>query len=324
MALRRAEMRSGALEAGRASVDLRLTYDALRADLEARWEAGIDGALAPSTLAGYRSDLNVLLAVWGTRPVATTTEADVVAYIQQLRRQGHARQTIANRLGRLAQLMDAAVRRGALRRRPCAIPQPRARRGEGRRAGTSDALYAQLVALAAADPDPRRLAVLLLAGDAGLRRGDLTLLAAEHLELAGDDRTHGWIRVPVLIDDGGRVRGPKRLRARAVPILTRRLAAALAALPAHPGRALLWPVTSGAGVDKLMQPLWRAAGCAGQLHALRHRYSAWAQGALGVPPAIVQQWLGHQRLSTTALYTVAEAAPPPGTLARATPDPPVS
>lgn len=212
--------------------------------------------------------------------------------------------------------MDQAVRSEDLRRRPCEVQSPRRRRGEGVRDVAPEKLVEALVAAAARPPlsaDPRVLAAVLLAADAGLRRGELVLPRGEHVTLKADDRALGWIRVPVL----GPKRGPKTMQSREVPILTPRLLEALRALRPKEHVPLLEPIRTPEGVDYLLRPLWAAAGSGGALHRLRHRFASWTQTDLAVPLPIVSQWLGHARVTTTAIYTHGRVEPPPVTAAPA-------
>lgn len=310
----RVDDESGATQAGRGWEDRTVTYADLREDLEEWFDACND--ISDTTRRGYRSELNSLLDHWGKRRVAETREHDVTAYVAACRRQDLSRQTIANRLCRLRQLMDQAVRSELLRRRPCEVQSPRRRRGEGVRDVAPEGLVAALVKAAARPPlsdDPRVLAAVLLAADAGLRRGELVLPRGEHVTLKADDRALGWIRVPVL---GPRL-GPKTMQSRDVPILTPRLLEALRALRPRKRVPLLEPITSPEGVDYLLRPLWTAVGCGGVLHRLRHRFSTWAQTDLAVPLPIVSQWLGHARVTTTAIYTHGRVEPPAGAATRA-------
>lgn len=65
---------------------------------------------------------------------------------------------------------------------------------------------------------------------------------------------------------------------------------------------LLGRIQSDPGVDNITRPLWPALKVPGQMHSLRHRFCSWEQIDLAVPLPIVSQWMGHARVSTTAIY----------------------
>jgi integrase len=134
---------------------------------------------------------------------------------------------------------------------------------------------------------PRVALIVLLASDAGLRR-------AEIAQLRPSDVSLGWIHV----------RDGKGGRERWVPVLTDRLAAALAG-PWH-------GVRSPHSIDTLL----RAAGVPVQLHALRH---GWVSrlADLGVPPHQLAAWAGHSVAVSMRYY---HPATPFGSRSSETPD----
>ena len=135
--------------------------------------------------------------------------------------------------------------------------------------------------------DDRARLVLLLAADAGLRR-------AEIAQLRPSDVSRGWIHV----------RDGKGGRERWVPVLTDRLAAALAG-PWH-------GVRSPHSIDTML----RAAGVPVRLHALRH---GWVSrlADLGVPPHQLAAWAGHSVAVSMRYY---HPATPFGSRSSETPD----
>jgi integrase len=101
----------------------------------------------------------------------------------------------------------------------------------------------------------------------------------------------------------------RRLSIREVPLPP----AVMAAIGRHFGfadgageSALLWP-WSRSTAWRLVKRLMAAAGIAGARaspRGLRHGFAIAALQA-GVPVTLLQRWLGHSRLSTTAIYAAA-------------------
>jgi integrase len=145
---------------------------------------------------------------------------------------------------------------------------------------------------------PMVLAALLLAGDAGLRRGEL--VALEQRDVRG-----GAVHV-VRSEWEGSVGTPKGGRARRVP-LTGRLSQALDAVRHLRGKRLLWQANGKpVGVETLkswMQTACRRAGLpeSRNLHRLRHTFCSHL-AMRGVPMRAIQEWAGHTDLRTTQRY----------------------
>ena len=63
----------------------------------------------------------------------------------------------------------------------------------------------------------------------------------------------------------------------------------------------LWPVMRDAGVVKVTGKGVRAKYA---MHAFRHYFASWSimpesRGGRGIPPKIVQEWLGHSTIAMT-------------------------
>lgn len=269
--------------------------------LPAAWAAR--GRTANS-IRGYRSHLAVALEEWGPRRIADTRPAQLHVWIAAEQKAGRANRTILQRLVMLSQCMKAAVDAGWIPAVPCAVPRPRVV-AKSERTCTPEPHFEKLLKAATNSKDPRHLALLLLAADAGLRRGEIGRVLGRHLRLGGDGVTNwGTIHVAVL-SEASRTKSGK---GRTVPILSRRLHDALAALfPGGDGP--LFGLTTH-GVRLLTDDLWELAGLGpgSRLHELRHR---WVTKLLegGLPPVTVQAWAGHAAVQTTMGYHHGAAEP---------------
>lgn len=215
----------------------------------------------PSYLADFRSlSQRVVDALGSDTP---TTAVDARAFAAGLEGAPSTRRNLLNALSKLVGGIPRGVRpRVPERRREAAVPD-------------LDGL-----------PDPARL-IVLLAADAGLRRGEIAQLRPE-------DVSRGWIHV----------RDGKGGRPRWVPVLTDRLAAALAG-PWH-------GVRSPHSIDTLL----RRHGVRVRLHELRH---GWVSrlADLGVPPHQLAAWAGHSVAVSMRYY---HPATPFGSRSAETPD----
>lgn len=152
---------------------------------------------------------------------------------------------------------------------------------------------------------PAELATVLLAGDAGLRAGEIGALRWEDV-----DFRRGSIRVArtVVRLKGARTEHPtKGGRIRRVPASPRLLAALreLAEVPAADGYVLhdrQGALATGRTVEGTLRRVERRAKIRTfGPHALRHRFACDAVAA-GVDLATLQLLLGHSSISTTAIY----------------------
>jgi integrase len=163
--------------------------------------------------------------------------------------------------------------------------------------------YERLV-IAAAALDPRLLVLVLLAGEAGLRRGEVT-----GLNLSDVDFTHGrlTVRRSVWVHQGRHITDePKGMRRLPVPT-TPRLLAALQAVRHLRGERVLYDDV-GAELTPKMIRTWverieKKANMpiTGRLHVLRHTFASHAAMA-GVPAKTIQELARHSTLLTTMRY----------------------
>lgn len=276
--------------------------------LEGVWKARRKRVWTENTLRGYRSDLNHVLAEFGERRIRDLRPTHLDEYAAKMRADGLTTATLAHRLTMLKQIVKAAVDAGAIAAPPCEITRPRLVQSS-ERICTTEEDFGKL--LAAAKEHPRWLALLLLASDAGLRREEIGRVRGRDLRLnvEGDGETFGNVHVAVR----GEVERTKSGKARDVPILTARLAQALAALSPEPEKTVLRTAPTGEGVRHLADKLWKAAGLGAdaQLHELRHRWVTRLLEA-GEPAINVQRWAGHKDLATTQRYAHPSGRPSRG------------
>jgi integrase len=163
--------------------------------------------------------------------------------------------------------------------------------------------YERLVT-AAGSLDPRLLVLVLLAGEAGLRRGEVTGLNLSDVDLAHGRLT---VRRSVWVSRGKHVVDePKGMRQLPVP-LTPRLLAALQAVRHLRGERVLYTdegeELTPKAIRTWIERVERKAGMpvTGRLHVLRHTFASHAAMA-GVPAMTIKELARHSTLLTTMRY----------------------
>lgn len=269
------------------------TYDQAGDALLRQYEAGTRRVHTHRTLESYRSELAAVLADWKNRRIAGTRPGDVDDWVRQLRRRGLSTSSIRHRLDRLSALHQAAVRQGWLASVPCRVERPRlVMRSEPDAMSEAD-LGKLLVAASRRElVDVRPLAIVLLGADAGLRVGEMARLRRQDLR-------DGFLHVAVRSETDRTKSG----RGRDVPIETKRLRRALAALGSGaPGDPLLLGLRSESGITYCVAEVWKKAlGTTPRLHSLRHRYCTRLAEA-GVPLPRLAALAGHRTVTTTMRY----------------------
>lgn len=165
--------------------------------------------------------------------------------------------------------------------------------------------YEQLVLGAERTKDPRILAVVLLAGDFGLRRGEIIALQQCHVDfVAGRIQVKDNVYVKKgeqLVD---RTKGGKSAKGQKA---SKRLIAALKACRHMRGERMLMTDDSKPITPKIVR-IWieraeRAAGLpvTGRIHILRHTYASHLAMA-GVPARTIQARCRHSSLEITMRY----------------------
>lgn len=233
-----------------------------------------------------------LLPVLGDKPLAAITTEDV----QQLKSALSTKspKTVNNVLTVLNVLMRTAVEWDVIGRVPCAIKMLRTPRTEA--AFYEFDQFERLVEASAREPQAQL--IVLLGGEAGLRRGEMIGLEWSDIDL--NKRQLCVARS----DWRGHVGAPKGGRIRYVP-LTRRLAAALKAGRHLRGSRVLCddegkPLTQKV-VQVMMRRIARRANVKPGLHILRHTFCSHL-AMRGAPARAIQELAGHQDLGTTQRY----------------------
>ena len=210
-----------------------------------------------------------------------------------------SKKTINNRLSILSTVLHVAKEWKRIPAMPCTI-KPLKVDDQEEAAFYEPATYERIVE-AARSIDPKIYAAILLAGDAGLRRGEIIALAPGDLALKGDE-PRIIVRHNVFIEKGGRetVDTPKGGKAKALRC-TSRLADALRALD-RTGTRVLGRIT-----PKVLK-LWimraeKAAGLpeTGRVHVYRHTFASHLAMA-SVPAKTIQGLARHVSIMTTARY----------------------
>lgn len=254
----------------------------------------------PSTIQDKRKHLNYhLLPLFGTRALDQITQEEVQRL--KARMSGRAAKTINNVLGTLTTLLKCAVEWGVIDELPVVVRRLRVPKT------TMDFFdfdeYEQLVE-AARELGPGPLAFVLLAGEAGLRAGEIRGLQWESVDLDRRMLTveHGeWC---------GQITTPKHDKIRTVP-LTVRLTAALHELERGPGPFVIYSQRHARAEQRTLtrecQRSWlsralRKAGLRDRgVHTLRHTFCSHLS-MRGAPASAIQRLAGHTSLVVTERY----------------------
>jgi integrase len=230
----------------------------------------------------------------GATPLDAITNEDVQGLKRRLLNK--APKTVNNVLTVLNMMLKKAVEWDVIERVPCTIKVLRVSKGSTQFYDFDQ--FERLVAAAEAT-DARAYVLVLLAGEAGLRLGEMVAL-----EWSDIDFVKGLVCVQRSAWKG-QVASPKGGRLRYVP-LTKRLAAALRAHRHLRGSRVLYrddgfPLTEG-GVQGLVRRAARRAGLPSNgPHRLRHTFCSHL-AMRGAPARAIQELAGHRDLSTTQRY----------------------
>lgn len=268
-------------------------------DFAERWLREHDTANRhkPSTIRTKRVLLKAHLSAFDDLKLRQIDAGRVAALKAQLADKGLSPKTVNNVLSVLAGLLKSAVEWNELDEAPAV---KLVRTEKKRMEFLSVDVYDRLVVGAASLEDKRALVAILLAGDAGLRKGELTALEWERVDLA-----RRVISVE-LSETIGIVTTTKGRGWRMVP-MTDALRDALLSLPHRTGRVLRGRTRTG-GIERktlteLVKDAERAAGlkATGRLHVLRHTYASHLAMA-GQSLYHLQAALGHADHGTTQGY----------------------
>jgi integrase len=199
----------------------------------------------------------------------------------------------------LSTCLKVAVEWGVIREVPCTITQVKQSKPVPRFYDFEQ--FDQLVEGARMTGDPRVVALVLLAGEAGLRDGELMELEWRDLDMKRRVITVQRARYKGVVDV------PKGGQPRQVEIADR-LYAALGALPRHLHQPKVLCKDGGLPATHTVQRGWveqaeRAAGMpvTGGIHVLRHTFCSHL-AMVGVPAISIQKVAGHANLQTTFQY----------------------
>lgn len=140
-----------------------------------RWIAGYAGR--PSTVSQARTQLKLIRAHFGPRPLGSVKPSDVKAWLKRLESEGYAKNTISALHGRLGQVFADAVHDGLVPRSPVSR---RTAPGKGEQRPYL-ATTAQVWALYDALPEHARN-IVILGAFVGLRRNEIIALRVEDVD----------------------------------------------------------------------------------------------------------------------------------------------
>jgi integrase len=249
----------------------------------------------PSSIAAKEMILRVHLApTLGQRKLDAIDTED----IQRLKRGlvAKAVKTVNSILTVLNVLLKKAVEWDVIERMPCTITLLRVSRGSTHFYDFEE--FERLVAAARA-LDGRAYLLVLMAGEAGLRSGEMVALEWSDID---------FVKRQVCVQRSawkGHIASPKGGRLRYIP-LTTRLAAALRDHRHLRGRLVLYQDDGGPLTEGIVQGfIRRAAQRAGLFnngpHMLRHTFCSHL-AMRGAPARAIQELAGHQNLTTTQRY----------------------
>ncbi|HLK41416.1 MAG TPA: site-specific integrase [Polyangiaceae bacterium] len=213
-----------------------------------------------------------------------------------------SKKTINNRLSILSSMLHVAIEWRKIAAMPCTIRLLKVD-DQAEAAFYELDVYEQIVE-GARQCDPRIYAVVLLAGDGGLRRGEIIGLELADVDFKGGRMV---VRRNAFIQNGREyldsVKGGKT---KAIP-LTTRLLEALKAIRHLRGPRALYTDEGHTLTPKVME-MWikraeRRAGLpeTGRKHVLRHTFASHLAMA-GVPARTIQDLARHSSLTVTARY----------------------
>jgi integrase len=249
----------------------------------------------PSGIAAKAMILRVHLSPQlGSRRLDEITSEDVQRLKQRLG--SKAAKTVNNVLTVLNVVLKTAIEWNVIDRMPCVIKLLPVAKGSTRFYDFDE--FEQLVA-AAKGMDSRAHLLVLMAGEAGLRLGEMVALEWSDID---------FVKRQVCVQRSswkGQIASPKGGRLRYVP-LTTRLAAALRDYRHLRGALVLYDDKGSPLTEGLVQGLVRRAAQRAGLynngpHMLRHTFCSHL-AMRGAPARAIQELAGHQDLKTTQRY----------------------
>ena len=259
---------------------------------------GVERGASPHTLRGYATDLTEFtrfLAAEHVGGLALVDSRVIRAFLARLHQRRLSKATIARKLAAVRSCFRFLARRGALEVNPARqVRSPRLGRRLPSFLPKDEAAQLLEVAPAAGAAGPRDRALVELLYASGLR-------VAECCGLAVDDLDPGRRTVRVL-GKGGKERvvpvGETALEALDVYLTLRGRARGPLFQTARGGRL------TTRSAHRIVKRLARRAGLGQRVtpHTLRHSFATHMLGE-GADLRLIQELLGHSRLSTTQRYT---------------------
>jgi integrase/recombinase XerC len=258
----------------------------------------VERGASAHTIRSYGADLRDCAAFLRRRGLGALTDSDarvLRGYLADLHARGLARSSIARRLATLRSLFRFLMRRGQARANPARelrTPRLPARLPGHLPIDQSEALFRQ--AFGDDEAGRRDRAILELLYASGLRVAELSGLDVDDVDLR---------------EGGVRVLGKGR-KERVVPIGRHAIDALRGYLGGREtGRGPLFRNRRGGrltvrSLHRIVRGRARAAGLAGRVtpHTLRHTFATHLLDA-GADLRLIQELLGHARLTTTQRYT---------------------
>ncbi len=249
----------------------------------------------PSGIAAKETILRVhLIPFLGRKKLNKISSEDIQHLKSRLCKK--APKTVNNILTVLNKLLNVALEWDIINKMPCTIRLLKTQEKEAQFHDFDE--YSRLID-AAKKTDPQSYLAVLLAGDAGLRCGEIMALEWTDIDFS---------KRQVLIqrsDWKGQVTAPKGGRSRRVP-LTARLTKALKDYRHLRGPRVLYQDNGQGATQKVVRNLvLRAARRAnlanGGVHILRHTFCSHL-AMRGAPARAIQELAGHRNLTTTQRY----------------------
>lgn len=245
---------------------------------------------------GYRQFLQPRFGHLGLDEITTEEIAKLKSWMLSERKVAPA--TVNNTLALISKVLKVAVEWSVIPVVPCRITRLKTQTPHPPFYEFEE--YERLVT-AAAELGPTHHLVVLLGGDAGLRRGEMIALEQSHC-----DTKLKQLRLE-RSEWAGHTTELKGMEARTVPMTPRLAEAIKAHRHLRTPRLLVGERGGKANARSLrtwMEKAQKAAGIAdpsGELHILRHTFCSHLS-MRGVPPAVIQKLAGHQSLTTTLRY----------------------
>jgi integrase len=244
------------------------------------------------TRKGYRSHVDKVIEHWGDLRVIEVDGPQLEHIVRAMHARKWAASTIRNRLAALSGMIKLAQRLGWTPARVLPVRRPRVTLASRPDAYTAE----EVVALLRTCEQAWQRCAILLASDAGLRRGEIIRVRR------GDLNTRAMTLTVPVRDELDR---PKSGKARMIPI-TRELKKAIEDCASGPAGLVVgrevWSTPDR--LAKLLETVWLAAGVTGgvRLHRLRHYWaSALANGGKATPWELME-WGGWASLDMVKRY----------------------